>query len=97
MLVVDAAGEPDAPSGCEEFLNLRAGGPGARDVDEYAMGQKLVAVAEAPVQLDVVVCVSGEVIACDCAVRDPGSGRGGDEEGAPAQVQIGRASCRERV
>src|SRR5207247_6453960 len=88
MLVADAAGEPDAPSGSEEFLNLRAGGPGARDVDEDAVGQKLAAAAEAPVQLDVVVRVSGEVIARDGAVGDSERGRGRNEQGAPAQVPV---------
>src|SRR5437762_2149377 len=87
MLVADAAGEPDAPSGGEEFLNLRAAGPGARDVEEYAVGQKLAAAAEATVQLDVVVRVSREVVARDAAVGDSEC-RGRDEEGAPAQIPV---------
>src|SRR5213082_676873 len=87
MLVADAAGEPDAPSGGEEFLNLRAAGPGARDVEEYAVGQKLSAAAEATVQLDVVVRVSREVVARDGAVGDSEC-RGRDEEGAPAQIPV---------
>src|SRR5437762_7850638 len=87
MLVADAAGEPDAPSGGEEFLNLRAAGPGARDVEEYAVGQKLAAAAEATVQLDVVVRVSREVVARDAAVGDSEC-RGRDEESAPAQIPV---------
>src|SRR5258708_2739755 len=87
MLVADAAGEPDSPSGSEEFLHLRAGGPGARDVDEYAVGQKLAAAAEAAVQLDVVVRVSREVVARDGTVGDSEC-RGRDEERAPAQIPV---------
>src|SRR6266853_1627323 len=88
MLVADAAGEPDAASGCEEFLNLRARGPGARDVDEDAVGQKLAAAAEAAVQLDVVDRASREVVARDGAVGDSERGRGRNEQGAPAQVPV---------
>src|SRR5438105_9337935 len=87
MLVADAAGEPDAPSGGEEFLNLRPAGPGARDVEEHAVGRKLAAAAEAAVQLDVVVRVSREVVARDGAVGDSEC-RGRDEEGAPAQIPV---------
>src|SRR5437879_13286102 len=91
MLVADAAGEPDAPSGGEEFLNLRAAGPGARDAEEYAVGQKLAAAAEAAVQLDVVVRVSREVVARAGAVRDSEC-RGREEEGAPAQIRVAEVS-----
>src|SRR5207302_10904829 len=87
MLVADAAGEPDAPSGGEEFLNLRAAGPGARDVEEYAVGQKLAAAAEGTVQLAVVVRVWREVVARDGVVGDS-EWRGGDEGGASAQIRV---------
>src|SRR5438477_26131 len=87
MLVADAAGEPDSPSGSEEFLHLRAGGPGARDVDEYAVGQKLAAAAETAVQLDIVVRVSREIVARDGTVGDSEC-RGRDEERAPAQIPV---------
>src|SRR5947209_19182925 len=87
MLVADAAGDPDVLSGGEEFLNLRAVGPGARDVEEYAVRRKLAAAAEATVQLDVVVRVSREVVARDGAVGDSEC-RGRDEEGAPAQIPV---------
>src|SRR5437879_3623976 len=87
MLVADAAGEPDSPSGSEEFLHLRAGGPGARDVDEYAVGQELAAAAEAAVELDIVVRVSREVVARDGTVGDSEC-RGRDEERAPAQIPV---------
>src|SRR5437763_15637402 len=90
MLVADAAGEPDAPSGGEEFLNLRPAGPGARDVEEHAVGRKLAAAAEAAVQLDVVVRVAREVVARDGAVGDP-ERRGGDAEGAPGQIPVADA------
>src|SRR5258708_1967086 len=88
MLVTHAAGEPDAPPGSEEFLNLRAGAPGARDVDEDAVGQKLAPAAEAAVQLDVVVRVSREIVARQGAVGDSERGGRGNEKGAPAQVPV---------